>query len=67
MEDIITNTQVHGHPMRKIIPLLVLILIPLISYSQGGLSTESKKAKKLYEKADKKYKERDFSSAISFL
>ncbi len=67
MEDIITNTQVHGHPMRKFIPLLVLILFPLFSSAQGGLSTTNKKARKLYEKADKKYKERDFSTAISFL
>lgn len=67
MEDIVTDTQVHGHPMRKIIPLILITLFPLFLVAQGGLSTESKKAKKLYEKADKKYQERDFSSAIAFL
>lgn len=36
-------------------------------FSQGALSTSSKKARKLYEKADELYKERDFYTAISLL
>ncbi|MEO9482121.1 MAG: OmpA family protein [Ekhidna sp.] len=67
MEDIITDPQIHGHPLKKGIVFLFLLVISFCVFSQGGLSTDSKKARKLYEKADKKYKERDFEGAISFL
>lgn len=67
MEDIITNTQIHGYPLKKVLTLFFLAFIPFCIYPQGGLSTSSKKAIKLYEKADKKYKERDFDTAISYL
>ena len=41
--------------------------ISLSIFSQGALSTQSKKARKLYEKADKEYKERSFYDALSLL
>lgn len=67
MEDIITDSQVHGHSLRRNLFFTLLLLLTFFSFSQSGLSTQSKKAKKLYEKADKKYKERDFQTAIAFL
>lgn len=67
MEDITTDSQIHEHPLRRSICFLLLCCFTCFSFSQSGLSTESKKAKKLYEKADKKYKERDFQESISYL
>ena len=67
MEDIITDTQIHEHPVSRIVCIILLCCFTFFSFSQSGLSTENKKAKKLYEKADKKYKERDFQTAITFL
>ncbi|MEQ9468454.1 MAG: OmpA family protein [Ekhidna sp.] len=67
MEDIITDTQIHGHSLRGFLLTFILCTFSLGAFSQAGLSTESKKAKKLYEKADKKYRERDFTGAISLL
>ncbi|WP_370089834.1 OmpA family protein [Ekhidna sp.] len=67
MEDIITDSQIHGHSLRRILLYILLFIFTLFSFSQSGLSTQSKKAKKLYEKADKKYKERDFQTALGLL
>ncbi|MEO9871137.1 OmpA family protein [Ekhidna sp.] len=67
MENITTDTQIHGYSIKRVFSLLLLLAISTVSFAQSGLSTDSKKAKKLYEKADKKYKERDFLTAISYL
>lgn len=67
MEDFTTDTQIHANPLNTCLCLLLLLTLPVFGFAQGGLSTDSKKAAKLYEKADKKYKERDFLSAISYL
>lgn len=67
MEDITTDTQIHGYSLMRVVILVNLILFSFFSFSQGGLSTSNKKARKLYEKADKQYKARDFPSAISYL
>ena len=65
MEDISSNAQIHERTLR-VFAILLFLLGPLISPAQQ-LSTQSKKANKLYLKADKKYKERDFVGAISRL
>lgn len=67
MEDITTDAQIHGYTLKRTFLVVALILYSFLALPQGGLSTESKKAKKLYEKADKKYRERDFTTAISYL
>lgn len=67
MENILTNPQIHGHSLKRIALLLFISVLCISCFSQGNLSTDSKKAKKLYEKADKKYRERDFTSALAFL
>ncbi|MEP1035121.1 OmpA family protein [Ekhidna sp.] len=67
MEDIIADTQVHGHPLRRIVLFSFLSLFSFLTFAQGGLSTNNKKAQKLYEKADKQYRARNFPSAISYL
>ncbi|WP_420318013.1 OmpA family protein [Ekhidna sp.] len=66
MENFSTNTQIHGHTLRRVAAcfLLVVLFLPLASQN---LSTDSKKARKLYEKADKEYRARDFYSAIDLL
>lgn len=66
MEDITTDTQVHANPLRVLVAVSIF-LCSLFGFSQGSLSTSNKKALKLYAKADKKYKERDFEASISFL
>ena len=53
--------------MKQLISLALILLFSLTLQAQGGISTSNKKAKKLYEKADKKYQERDFETAISYL
>ncbi len=65
MEDISSNAQIHERTLR-VFAILLFLLGPLISPAQQ-LSTQSKKANKLYLKADKKYKERDFVGAIALL
>lgn len=67
MEDITTDAQIHGYTLKRTFLAATLVLCSLLVFPQGGLSTDSKKAKKLYEKADKKYRERDFATAISYL
>ena len=67
MEDIIANSQIHGHSVRRSISFILLCCLTFFSLSQSGLSTANKKARKLYEKADKEYKARDFDAAISCL
>ena len=67
MENITTDTQIHGYSLKRILVIFFLTFVSLHLYPQGGLSTNNKKAIKLYEKADKKYKERDFETAISYL
>ncbi|MEP0985547.1 OmpA family protein [Ekhidna sp.] len=66
MEDFTPDTQIHGRPLMRIAFTLTLLSIAPFVFSQS-LSTESRKAQKLYEKADKKYKERDFYTAIDYL
>ncbi|MDE0471006.1 MAG: OmpA family protein [Ekhidna sp.] len=65
MEIIAPNTQVYPCALRLALSLL-LVTISFFVLSQK-LSTSNRKAIRLYEKADKKYKERDFQTAISFL
>lgn len=67
MEDIITDSQIHGHSLRSLLLILILLLFSFAGSSQSALSTDNKKARKLYEKADKKYRERDFIGAITLL
>ncbi|MEM7297255.1 MAG: hypothetical protein AAF391_03200, partial [Bacteroidota bacterium] len=66
MEDFDSDTQVHANSLRVLI-LILLTVFFLPSFSQSNLSTSNKKASKLYIKADKKYKERDFESALALL
>ncbi len=65
MEDLTSDTQVHTNPLR----LFTFILLAFIAFHSVGqqLSSTHKKALKLYRKADKKYKERDFESALALL
>ncbi|MFK7951659.1 MAG: OmpA family protein [Ekhidna sp.] len=66
MEHFPTNTQVHGHSLRSVFFFLVLYIgCGFNLFSQTPLSTSDKKAKKLYEKAEKSVKDRDFEEAIS--
>ncbi len=67
MEDIIANAQIHGHSLMRRVLFLTIFLSSISLFAQGQLSTESKKAKKLFEKADKKYRERDFNASIDLL
>lgn len=66
MENITSNTQVHGYTLKGVF-FLIGIIILFGSTNAQVLSTENKKAKKLYEKADKKYRDRDFDSALDLL
>lgn len=66
MENFPANTQVHEYSLKGIVYFLAF-LISLASFSQPPLSTANKKAQKLYFKAEKEYKERDFQAAIAFL
>lgn len=65
MEDFSSDTQVHANSLRLILSAILLFLLWPV-HSQE-LSTTSRKAEKLYYKADKKYKERDFRSALELL
>ncbi len=67
MENFTTDTQVHGYTLKRLFSVLLFVAISITSFSQGGLSTQNKKARKLFEKADKKYKERSFYDALSLL
>ena len=64
MEDFSPNTQVHANTLR--VSLFTIFLL-CIAYAFAQLSSTNKKAIKLYEKADKEYKARDFQSALSLL
>ncbi|WP_420575921.1 OmpA family protein [Ekhidna sp.] len=66
MENIPSNTQVHGYTLKWVLIIICTLLQSGFIYSQS-LSTESKKARKLYEKADKKYQDRDFYGALEYL
>ncbi|GAB4249228.1 MAG: hypothetical protein Tsb0034_28550 [Ekhidna sp.] len=66
MENFTSNAQVHANSLKGVLCLCILcfsIQLP----AQQKLSTSDKKAQKLYEKADKKYKERNFEEAITLL
>lgn len=65
MEYFSANPQVHGHSLRTVL-LFTLLYIGCVfnGISQTALSTSDKKAKKLYVKAEKSRKSRDFISAI---
>lgn len=66
MEYIPSDSQIHGHTLKGIFVFAFLcICCVLTAFSQTPLSTSDKKAKKLYEKAEKSFKNRDFTSAIS--
>lgn len=67
MEDFSSNTQIHANTIRAVFIVLIVAVFPYFTSAQGNLSTSSKKATKLYYKADKKYKERDFETAIEYL
>ena len=64
MENITSNPQIHGHPLRQVL-LLLLACGSFCAIAQPPLSSTDKKAIKTYQKADKKAKERDFESAIA--
>jgi len=66
MENFAPNTQVHGYSLIKGF-WCVFIFLFSVTLTAQQLSTENKKAKKLYEKADKEYKARNFSEAIALL
>ncbi len=66
MEDFYSNTQIHERALRIGLVALALFGGSLLCLCQN-LSTQNKKASKLYLKADKKYKEREFSEAIVLL
>ena len=64
MENITSNPQIHGHPLRQVL-LLLLACGYFFALAQPPLSSTDRKAIKTYQKADKKAKERDFESAIA--
>jgi len=66
MESLPSNAQVHEYTLIRAILWALIVCAGFLSFSQN-LSSDNKKARKLYEKADKKYKERDFQSAIDLL
>lgn len=66
MENFSSDSQIHGYSLR-LSSALILVFFLFTGFSQGVLSTQNKKAKKLYEKADKKYKERLFGESIDLL
>lgn len=66
MENFFANAQIHERTIRNLVFFLTLIWATG-TFGQSGLSTVSKKAQKLYIKADKKYKERDFELALQLL
>ncbi|MEQ8904900.1 OmpA family protein [Ekhidna sp.] len=66
MENIPTDSQIHGHSLIRG-SLFIALLLFILSLSAQSLSTENRKAQKLYEKADKKYKDRDFYAALELL
>ncbi|WP_425392599.1 OmpA family protein [Ekhidna sp.] len=81
MENFATDPQIHGYTLRGLHPrvktsggffsfcisCLLIISFSHFCFGQSSLSTSSKKARKLYEKADKQYKNRDFYAAIDYL
>ncbi|MEM6380750.1 MAG: hypothetical protein AAF705_21385, partial [Bacteroidota bacterium] len=67
MENFFTNPQVHGHSVRSILLILFVGYFSVELTAQQVLSTSNRKARKLYEKADKKYKERSFYDALDLL
>jgi outer membrane protein OmpA-like peptidoglycan-associated protein len=66
MENISSDSQIHGHSLIRGFISIVLIALSFSPLAQS-LSTESRKAQKLYEKADKKYRDRDFYAALELL
>lgn len=66
MEYLSPNTQIHEYPLRVALSIF-FVCFALFTYPQASLSSSNKKAIKAYHKADKKYKERDFESALSLL
>ena len=66
MENFTSDTQIHERTLRVVLTIC-LIGISILLPGQSNLSTSSKKAQKLYFKADKEYKNRDFESAIELL
>ncbi|MEO1253459.1 MAG: hypothetical protein AAFY41_01055, partial [Bacteroidota bacterium] len=67
MENFFTNPQIHGHSVRSILLILFVGYFSVELTAQQVLSTSNRKARKLYEKADKKYKERSFYDALNLL
>lgn len=67
MEDFSANSQIHGYSLKRSGIILVMILFALVAGAQSNLSTKNRKSIKLYDKADKKYRERDFYGAIDLL
>ena len=67
MENLSSNPQIHANTLKKLLIVIFSTLMPLLGLSQDHLSTTNKKAVKLYRKADKKYRVRDFESALGLL
>lgn len=67
MENFPSDAQIHGHSIMRWFLTIIAFLFFLDSHAQSRLSTDDKKAAKLYEKADKAYRERDFEEALLLL
>lgn len=65
MEDLSSDTQVHANPVGLVLSIITLLCAFLSSAQE--LSTSNKKALKLYQRASKDYKERDFDAALEHL
>lgn len=65
MENFTSNSQVHRRPIARLWTYLFVLIFSFHANAQQELSTSDKKAKKLYEKAEKDVKERDFESALN--
>lgn len=66
MANLPTNAQIPRCSLVRLIAVLIAATMCFAGYSQRVLSSQNKKALKLYEKGQSKSKERDFESAISF-
>lgn len=66
MENFSTDTQIHGYSLRKVL-LVAFFISSFFTNAQSTLSTQSKKAAKLYQKSKEEFKARDFNKSIELL
>ena len=60
-----TDAQIHGYSLKGCLTYFILCICCVTNvYSQISLATSDNKAKKLYEKAEKNVKDRDFEEAL---